>query len=281
MRRTEGDLRFGIESTGLLNAPRMSSSSFESSSNSASSRLPKSKSPGESVCFRSGNGGGGVDNAVQRRGFEDAMGAAALGCEIGATAKSPSHPSSSSAIGGDGFTEFALEAGCETKASNPQSSSKELEAADGLGEGEMVDFPSVSRPSQGVGACDLVACRRRPSSLCLSTSAARSAMVIRAPPLVPTASDPVKRSLKASPLVDVGFGARFSVDRCWGGIDGVMERELVFEEPADDSSENTSCCGRFGTLFDVTDPNFCGCTGFVGAVEFQRSAKESDIVDGE
>ena len=62
-------------------------------------------------------------------------------------------------------------------------------------------------------------------------------------------------------------------------IEGVIGRELGADEPADDSKEKTSFCGLRAVLsWGVTEPSFWGGgVGFVGADEFQRSAKESDM----
>jgi hypothetical protein len=57
-------------------------------------------------------------------------------------------------------------------------------------------------------------------------------------------------------------------------LPGVIERELGVEDPADESSAKTSCCGH---LLDAV-PSFCGW-GLEGAEELQRSANESDMGD--
>ena len=52
-------------------------------------------------------------------------------------------------------------------------------------------------------------------------------------------------------------------------------------DPAAANMENTSFCGFRGwAAFGVSEPSVReGSAGFAGAVEFQRSAKESDMID--
>ena len=127
------------------------------------------------------------------------------------------------------------------------------------------------------------------STRCFSARAALSAMVIFAP--FDAMDEPEKRSLNASPPPLVAFFSPGAGDldgpppragRCVATYDGVVDRELDCE-PAAASIEKTSFCGRRGCPegLDEMAPSFLGASaGLVGAVEFHRSAKESDIAEG-
>lgn len=91
--------------------------------------------------------------------------------------------------------------------------------------------------------------------------------------LFEAANDPLSSPLKASPP-PFALEACFGVDTLCSEL-GVIERELGFEDLADESSVKTSCCGRLLVIVDAV-PSFCGW-GLEGAEELQRSANESDI----
>lgn len=118
-------------------------------------------------------------------------------------------------------------------------------------------------------------------------------MVILAPFLELEAKAPESRLLNASPpeLEDFCIGLapmpgpsalkpRDRVDCIGPAAEGVFDREFADDEPADASMENTSFCEfRAGSGAVVKEPSFRGCSvGLDAPVEFQRSAKESDIV---
>lgn len=152
------------------------------------------------------------------------------------------------------------------------------------------DAPRASRPDHtcevwSVGfPCCLSCCKR--SSRCFSTSAALSAIVMFVP--LPFDECSENRSLNASdaPLAVFlrGWVAGFDVVdfcACWvATYDGVTDRELE-EELAAASRENTSFCGLRcwpEPTGEMAPRVRGGSAGLVGAVEFQRSANESDML---
>lgn len=211
-----------------------------------------------------------------------------------------SRPQSSSTAVAFAFTVEAADAGAGdaeffTGASNVKPQSSSGCAAGGWGDArellKPVVLPNASRPAHAdAGGCEAeVLCCFSCCCFCFSTSAARSAMVIRETSDVP-AMVPPNRSLNASPpllvafwtglippLVELMTGA-FGADSA--ACAGVIERD---EELLEDASiENTSFCGfrcwACGVCRAPSVRGGCGCEGWIGAEEFHRSAKESDIV---
>ncbi len=138
---------------------------------------------------------------------------------------------------------------------NPQSSSLNDDCDVDTTAGE--DFcPKLSNPSHaedvwtGAALCE----RCNFSILSRSALAARSAIVICEAGL--EANVPDKRLLNASPdeaeLVGGGPGGETVFDA------GVIERDPGAEEPADESMEKTSFCGRRTPWLDIEeyDPSF-------------------------
>jgi hypothetical protein len=202
--------------------------------------------------------------------------------EAGALKSARPQSSSASSIGGEVVFPVIGSVGFDGGTiPNPQSSSPSKlsgfdDTIDGFTAAAVEEFASESSPAHVPDKAWVFSkcCFLRSSSFCLSACAARSAIVMRE--LFDAPNDPLSSPLKASPpsALRACLGI---VDFCCAVVLGVMERELDVEEPVDESSAKTSCCGRLLIVFVVDGvPSFCG-GGLEGAEELQRSANESGI----